>query len=49
MLDIMHFKKESYDRYFFRETQMVNDRIQQITSNNSEKTIVVFTMPHLNT
>lgn len=42
MLDIMHFKKESYDRYWLRESKMVSDRILEINKEQYGRTIKAY-------
>lgn len=42
MLDIMYFKKESYDRYLSRESDMVNNRILEIGKEPYGRTITVY-------
>ena len=45
MKDIMRFSDQSFERYFSRETQMVEDRIKEITSQSPPKKIKVPIIP----
>jgi hypothetical protein len=47
MLDIMHFKKESYNRYLTRESKMVSDRILEINNEKYGRTIVTLNTPNI--